>query len=108
MIDFNNLTVGEAAKVEELSGQSLDSLAETNTPKVLSMAALAYVWKRRTDKAFSWNDALGLTMTEMRDTLGMNDDEEPAVTIDGEVINGAPDDGNEYTDPFPQDAGDES
>lgn len=108
MIDFNSLTVGEAAKVEELSGQSLDSLAETNTPKVLSMAALAYVWKRRSDKTFSWNDALGLTMTEMRQILGMDDDaEEPAVTIGGTVINA---DVTEDTDagPFPQSDGDES
>lgn len=107
MIDFNSLTVGEAAKVEELSGQSLDSLAETNTPKVLSMAALAYVWKRRTDRSFSWNDALGLTMTQMRETLGMNDTadtEETEVILDGRVIGAGEDD----TTPFGSNSGEES
>lgn len=74
-MDINTLTLGEVAKIEELSGQSVAALAKDDAPKGLSMAAMAYVTKRRTDLTFKWEDALALTMPEVYEILGMSDED---------------------------------
>ena len=78
MIDVNSLVLGEVAKVEELSGLSIGRLGEDEAPKGLMMAALAFVWKRRSEPAFTWNQALALTLDEANAILGIEDDEDAA------------------------------
>lgn len=77
-VDINKLTLGEVAKVEELSGLSISSIGDDDKPKGLALAALAFVAKRREDPKFSWNDALLLTFDEAGALLGINADDAEA------------------------------
>ncbi len=61
---LTNLTLGEVAKIEELSGQSIAQLGEDEAPMGLMLAAFVFVVKRRTDRSFSWNDAHDVTMPD--------------------------------------------
>lgn len=69
-MDINKLTIGEIAKVEELSGQSISAMADDNTPKAKMTAALAYVIKRREDPKFKFEDAMNLTMEAINGIIG--------------------------------------
>ena len=76
MIDVNKLTMGEIAKVEELSGQPISAIGNDDSPKGLSMAALAFVTKRREDPKFTWNDAQLLVLADVNAILGLDESEE--------------------------------
>ncbi len=71
---IDSLTLGEIAKVEELSGQSVNGLADDNAPKGKMLAAMAFVVKRRSDREFTWNDAMGLTMEQANAIIAPEDD----------------------------------
>jgi len=78
MFDVKKLTLGEVAKVEELSGQPITAFADDEMPKGKPMAALAFVVKRRQLLAdgqkvseFTWNDACGLTFEQATEILGL-------------------------------------
>lgn len=76
MLDVNKLTLGEVAKVEELSGHPISAIGDEDKPKGLALAALAFVAKRRQDPKFSWNDAQGLTFDEANEILGFGQDDQ--------------------------------
>lgn len=76
MIDFDTLTLGEVAKVEEISRQSIGAIADEDKPKGRAMAALAYVIKRRTVPEFSFDQALNLQLSEAEELLGLNGEDE--------------------------------
>lgn len=69
-MDIKNLTMGEVAKIEELSGQPLASLSDDNKPKGKLMAALAFVIKRREDPKFTLEMANNMTMAEITALIG--------------------------------------
>ena len=73
-MDIQNLTLGEIATVERLSGRALADLAEENLPKGELLAALAFVIKKRTDASFTYERAQQLTMKDI-DGLLESDDE---------------------------------
>lgn len=75
-LDVEKLTLGEVAKVEELSGQSIAEIGNDTAPKGKALAALAFVTKKREDPSYSWNDAMSLTFDQAQEILGMNDDED--------------------------------
>src|SRR5690625_3233921 len=77
MFDVNKLTVGEVAKVEELSGQSIAAFG-TDAPMGNMLGAIAFVVKRREDRKFTWNDAMALTMTEVNEIIGVGEAEDEA------------------------------
>lgn len=77
MIDYNSLTMGEIAKIEELSGQPFTALEDDSLPKGNALAALAFVVKRREEKGFTWNQAQELTLTDVTDLLGLDVEAEP-------------------------------
>lgn len=64
-MDITNLTLGEVATVEELSGRSLSTLNDEATPKGRVMAALAYVLTLRTDPKYTMRQAEALTMEDV-------------------------------------------
>lgn len=75
MYDINKLTLGEVAKVEELSGHSIREFQSDQTPAGKMMAALAFVVKRRTGSPeFKWSEALELTMGQANEILGIGDE----------------------------------
>ena len=64
-MDITNLTLGEVATVEELSGRSLSTLGDESAPKGKLMAALAYVITKRDDPKYTMRQAEGLTMEDV-------------------------------------------
>lgn len=87
MSTIDNLTLGEVAKVEELSGQSVNGLADDNAPKGKMLAAMAFVVKRRSEPEFTWNEALGLTMTEANAIIAPDDEDAEAEADPTEPLN---------------------
>ena len=71
MLDVNKLTLGEVAKIEELSGMPITEIGDDDKPKGLALAALAFVAKRRQDPKYSWNDAQSLNFDEANEILGL-------------------------------------
>jgi hypothetical protein len=83
-LDVNTLTLGEVARFEDLSGQSISQLGDESVPKGKALAALAFLVKRRQELAagekpsFTWNQAQELTIAEANALLGLDADDEPA------------------------------
>lgn len=69
---IQNLTLGEIAAVESMSGLPITSLAGGDAPIGKLMAALVYVIKKRADKGFKFEDALNLTTEEANEVLGID------------------------------------
>lgn len=68
------LTLGEVAAVEDLSGISIDAIADTGTPKGRALAALVMVIKNRTNPEFTFNDALNMDMGEAAALVNFDDE----------------------------------
>jgi len=75
-MDIQKLTIGEVAKVEELSGLPISALGDENKPKGKLLVALVYVIKRREDDSFRPHDAEKFTMEEVEAILGLNAQED--------------------------------
>lgn len=75
-LSISSLTLGEVAKVEDLSGLPFSSISDDDKPKGLALAALAFVAKRRSDPKFTWNAAQDLTFTELNDLISLGGDED--------------------------------
>lgn len=73
-MNVNKLTLGEIAKVEELAGTGIASFGDDTAPKGKLMAALAFIIKKRTDKDFTFAQALELTEDDLTDLLGVEED----------------------------------
>lgn len=74
-MDINTLTLGEVAKIEELSGQPLAALSDESAPKGKLMAALAFVIKRRQDPKFTMIQAEDLNMADIQALLADDGDQ---------------------------------
>lgn len=73
--DFDTLTLGEVATIEDLSGFGIASLNE-GTPQGKFLAALVMVYKRRNgEPTYTFNQALGVPMLEAQTLLGIDDTE---------------------------------
>mgnify|MGYP000992363938 CR=1 FL=1 len=95
--DFETLTLGEVATIEDLSGTAISAVTN-ETPQGKFLAALTMVVKRRTgEPGFKFNDALAMPMKEAQTFLGLDDvdddeDDDDAddagkdVTFDGSAI----------------------
>lgn len=75
-MDVSRLTLGEVAKIEELSGMPISAIGDDDRPKGLALAAFAFVTKRREDPQFTWNAAQALTFQEVQDLLGLGQEDE--------------------------------
>lgn len=77
MIDLSALTLGEVALIEDLSGRSISDIGNEDAPKGKALAAIALIAKRRNgDPTFTWNQAQALTLPEVNDLLGVNEEVE--------------------------------
>lgn len=72
--DFNSLAMSEIAIIEKLGGQGIGTLSDGAAPKGATLAAIAYVMKKRTDPSFSWNAAQALTFAEVTGMLALTTD----------------------------------
>lgn len=82
-LDFNALTIGEIAKVEELSGTPITAIMQladgTGTlPIGKPLAALMFVLKKREDHTFTFEKALDLTFAEIQEMFADSEDEAEA------------------------------
>lgn len=75
------LTLGEIATVETMSGLAVSSIMEDSTPKGKALAAIAFVVKKRENPDYKFEDALELTMDEANDlvSVAFGLDEDPKV-----------------------------
>lgn len=74
-LSLDDLTLGEIDTIESLAQCSIDELADETRPKGKVLAAFAYVAKRRVNPEYTWNEALGLTMSELDGLVNLGDDD---------------------------------
>lgn len=76
--DFDTLTLGEVATIEDLSGQSIGSIADEAAPKGKALAAIVMVIKRRSgEPTFTFNQALSVPLAEANSLLTPDEEDEP-------------------------------
>lgn len=81
--NFDKLTLGEVATIEDLSGVAISSLSE-ETPQGKFLAALTMVAKRRSgEPTFTFNQALNTPMLDAQEFLGLNTPEPAEDTPEG-------------------------
>lgn len=73
MNGINNLTMREVVEIEALTGLSITTLADSDTPQGKSLAAIAYVIRKREDKDFTFDQALDMNMTDIQELLGLGE-----------------------------------
>lgn len=71
-----DLTGFEMLEVKKVIGTSLD-----RADSIELTYALAYVFKKRDDASYTYNDALGMTLKEVQEFLGVTDDDDDAVAM---------------------------
>lgn len=76
----DQLTAKEWAIVETKSGQSMADLGDPHAPKTSLFIALAYVMGKRDGNPISYEDAENMTLPQLFERLGLNDDEDEEVT----------------------------
>lgn len=64
-MNIKNLTIGEIATVEKISGISLTQIKDKSAPKARLMIAIAYVTKRRQEPKTKLVDVEDMTMDEI-------------------------------------------
>lgn len=79
---MSKLTLGELAKVEQLAGVAITDIGEPGVPMVKVMAAVAYVWRKRTDPEWTFEATLGLTMDELNGVLDGAAEPDPTIATD--------------------------
>lgn len=75
-LDLENLTLGEVATIEDLSGLPLAAFADDNKPKGKAIAALVFVQSRRLAEPKDFPTCLAMNVTEATAYVGLDDDEE--------------------------------
>lgn len=56
-MNFETLTLDEIETIENITGVSIDSLADEGTPKGKNLKAIIYVMKKREDASFTIEQA---------------------------------------------------
>lgn len=73
--DIQTLTLGETAWAENYAGMPLSALSDESRPSTELLIGLARVIKRRTDPEYTVEQATNLTMAEISELLGGDEDE---------------------------------
>jgi hypothetical protein len=74
--DIDSLTLGEIARVEDISKMSIKKFSDEDSYVGRMTAALAYVVKRRTEPTYQFDQALNLTQREVNELLNLDGDDE--------------------------------
>lgn len=83
--DFDRLTLGEVATIEDLTGYGIGAL-DTEKPQGKFLAALYMVARRRNgDPTYKFNAALGVELLEAQSYLGIETDDDEADEADDEA-----------------------
>lgn len=68
--DVSTLTLGEVAKVEEISGVAVGLIEDATVPKGKLFAALVYVVQKRSDPKYTLAMAMDLSLDDATNLLG--------------------------------------
>lgn len=75
-IDFNSMTLNEIELIEQLTSRNIDSIMAEDAPRGRAFKAIIFVYKKRTDPNFTFEQA-GLLSLEEASTLFGDDDADP-------------------------------
>lgn len=68
-MNINDLTLAEIADVERLSGRSIATLGDDDTPRGKMLQALVYVIKRKENANFKFEEAGNIPMGEAMELI---------------------------------------
>ena len=74
-IDFDTMTLNEIEQIELLTGRSIDSIMGEGAPRGRTFKAIIYVFKKRTDPNFTFEQAGEFSMEQA--TALFSGDEDP-------------------------------
>lgn len=74
-MNINDLKLSEVSDIERLGGRSVTTFANDETPKGRMLQALVYVFKRREDPKFSFEDAGEIGLSEAMALIADDDDD---------------------------------
>ena len=69
MIKFEEVTLGEIEEIELMLGRSIEETFGDGKPKGRTLRVLYYIFKRREDSKFKFEDTENITQTEALDYL---------------------------------------
>lgn len=69
-MDINSLKLSEVADIERLGGRSVTSFSDDEAPKGRMLMALVYVFKRRENPNFKFEDAGEIGLQEAMALIG--------------------------------------
>lgn len=73
-IDFNSMTLNEIELIEQLTGRNIDSIMTEDSPRGRSLKAIIFVFKKRTDPNFTFEQAGDYSLQEATDLFGDGED----------------------------------
>jgi hypothetical protein len=74
-MNINSLKLSEVADIERLGGRSVSSFADEEAPKGRMLMALVYVFKRRENPNFKFEDAGDIGLEEAMALIANDDDD---------------------------------
>lgn len=72
-MNVNTMTIGEIAKVEELSGQSVTVMADDAQPKAKLMMAIAFVLLKRDNPKVKLAEVEAMTLDQINEVISFNE-----------------------------------
>lgn len=72
-IDFNSMTLNEIELIEQLTSRNIDSIMAEDAPRGRAFKAIIFVYKKRTDPNFTFEQAGLLSLEEASTLFGDND-----------------------------------
>lgn len=74
IIDFDTMTLNEIEQIELLTGRSIDSIMDDGAPRGRVFKAIIFVFKKRTDPNFTFEQAGEFSMEQATALFSGDDD----------------------------------
>ena len=75
-IDFNSMTLNEIELIEQLTSRNIDSIMADDAPRGRAFKAIIFVYKKRTDPNFTFEQAGNFSLEEASALFG-GEEEDP-------------------------------
>jgi len=69
-IDFNSMTLNEIELIEQLTSRNIDSIMADDAPRGRAFKAIIFVYKKRTDSNYTFEQAGSLSLEEASALFG--------------------------------------
>jgi hypothetical protein len=73
-IDFDTMTLNEIEQIELLTGRSIDAIMDDGAPRGRAFKAIIFVFKKRTDPNFTFEQAGEFSMEQATALFSGDDD----------------------------------